>query len=233
MAWVLEFYWFLLKLGNGRSRENQRFGCIESQIWYLGINLTRGRFQWFSQEGQKFILTILQLRSPLHGILGSAELLADSTTNSLQVSLVESIEMCGRTLLDTIDHLLDHSKINHLTQRERESRKISRHKRRGSSALHAKSEHRKVGGVLGNNSDIDLSAVTEEVIAAVSAGHEAGILPRRSSGKTPAIQADTRLLHLDDLTVSIDIAKALNWRFHTEVGAWRRICMNLYANSVK
>jgi hypothetical protein len=46
-----------------------------------------------------------ELRSPLHGILGSAELLEDTETTPGQKDIVRMIEICGRTLLDTTEHL--------------------------------------------------------------------------------------------------------------------------------
>ncbi|KKY19435.1 putative histidine kinase g7 [Diplodia seriata] len=55
-----------------------------------------------------------ELRSPLHGILGSVEFLHETAGTSYQASLFTSIEICGKTLLDTIDHVLDYAKINKL-----------------------------------------------------------------------------------------------------------------------
>jgi hypothetical protein len=43
-----------------------------------------------------------ELRSPLHGILASAEFLGDEVQTSFEKGLVETIDSCGRTLLDTI-----------------------------------------------------------------------------------------------------------------------------------
>lgn len=48
-----------------------------------------------------------ELRNPLHGILGTADILSDTSMNALQQGMVHTIESCGRTLLDTINHLLD------------------------------------------------------------------------------------------------------------------------------
>jgi hypothetical protein len=43
-----------------------------------------------------------ELRSPLHGILASAEFLGDEELTGFEKGLVETIDSCGRTLLDTI-----------------------------------------------------------------------------------------------------------------------------------
>ena len=47
-----------------------------------------------------------ELRSPLHGILASAEFLGDEVTSGFEKGLVETIDSCGRTLLDTIVRIL-------------------------------------------------------------------------------------------------------------------------------
>ena len=53
-----------------------------------------------------------ELRSPLHGILASAEFLIETANTSFQRNLISTVDSCGRTLLDSINHLLDFSKIN-------------------------------------------------------------------------------------------------------------------------
>jgi signal transduction histidine kinase len=57
-----------------------------------------------------------ELRSPLHGILASVELLHDTTVDLFQYGMIDTIERCGRTLLDTIQHVLDFAKINTFTR---------------------------------------------------------------------------------------------------------------------
>ena len=46
-----------------------------------------------------------ELRSPLHGILGCVELLEDTPKTSFQSEMLQSIEGCGRTLLETIEQV--------------------------------------------------------------------------------------------------------------------------------
>lgn len=57
-----------------------------------------------------------ELRSPLHGILASVEFLADTALDGFQRNLVDTVDICGRTLLDTIEHVLDFSKIKKFGQ---------------------------------------------------------------------------------------------------------------------
>lgn len=44
--------------------------------------------------------------SPLHGILGGVEILADiPNLTTLQSNMIYTIETCGKTLLDIMDHV--------------------------------------------------------------------------------------------------------------------------------
>jgi hypothetical protein len=43
-----------------------------------------------------------ELRSPLHGILGTLEFIKDTQLDSFQISMFNSLNACGQTLLDTI-----------------------------------------------------------------------------------------------------------------------------------
>ena len=66
------------------------------------------RIHWTASENSKFdFVTSIshELRSPLHGILASAELLRDIPLQAAQRDMVNMISTSGLTLLDTIDHL--------------------------------------------------------------------------------------------------------------------------------
>ena len=59
-----------------------------------------------SQAQADFISSIShELRSPLHGIMGSTELLRESAKDYDQQQLINMVEQCGRTLLDTMNHV--------------------------------------------------------------------------------------------------------------------------------
>jgi signal transduction histidine kinase len=66
------------------------------------------RVHWIASENSKFdFVTSIshELRSPLHGILASAELLLDIPLQPAHRDMVNMISTSGLTLLDTIDHL--------------------------------------------------------------------------------------------------------------------------------
>ena len=65
------------------------------------------------KQKSDFVGTIShEMRSPLHGLLASVEFLAETELSGFQQSLISTIDSCGKTLLDTINHVLDFSKIN-------------------------------------------------------------------------------------------------------------------------
>lgn len=180
-----------------------------------------------------------ELRSPLHGILGSVECLQDSELDAFQENLVHTVETCGKTLLDTIDHLLDFAKINNFTRKGTDSG--TKDKKQNISL----------------DADVDLSVVTEEVLETVFAGHD--FMRASSHADTddggPMASSATSLAQRaqklrkksigpgsfgmntskNRVSIVVDINKAedSHWIFRTQAGAWRRVLMNLFGNSLK
>ncbi|KAK4450582.1 hypothetical protein QBC34DRAFT_402902 [Podospora aff. communis PSN243] len=172
-----------------------------------------------------------ELRSPLHGILASAELLHDTTVDLFQRGMIDTIERCGRTLLDTIQHVLDFAKINSFTKR-------------GSLC-----------GMSNLSVDVDLNLLTEEVVDSVFAGHQfqseskdpsspfaaadetGGGFPAESLRDNSAIDDKGRRSSnepkKEPIDVILDITWRPNWFFRTESGAVRRVLMNLFGNALK
>ncbi|KAI4719694.1 hypothetical protein E4T48_04159 [Aureobasidium sp. EXF-10727] len=179
-----------------------------------------------------------ELRSPLHGILGSVEFLEETAADAYQSSLINSISTCGKTLLDTLDHVLDYAKINKLGRtRMRKDARMNRL----ASATDSPSES------LSISADIDLGLVVEEVVEAVCAGHafkkmHTGDLKSRegpvitmsrhaSAGKLST--ADGGNIHEGEVAVLLDVSPRASWMVRTQPGALRRIIMNLLGNALK
>ncbi|OCL12002.1 hypothetical protein AOQ84DRAFT_286070 [Glonium stellatum] len=208
-----------------------------------------GRLATLAADQQKsdFIGSIShELRSPLHGILASCEFLADTDCTSFQQSLVDTADSCARTLLDTINMVLDYSRINAF---ERNASKARKSARRGfPNAAMGPASMQPLLNIFG---DVDLAAITEEVVEGVSTGQvftdittvEAADAPTYQRNKsniggtaqravTREGMQDSNNIQKADVEIIIDIV-ARNWKFVTQPGAFRRVVMNLFGNSLK
>ncbi|KAL5337425.1 hypothetical protein BJX70DRAFT_369861 [Aspergillus crustosus] len=183
-----------------------------------------------------------ELRSPLHGILGTSEILRDTSMNALQTGLVHTIESCGRTLLDTIDHLLDFSEINNPRQEggsiHNRKSPVRRHKITDPSPHRMKPPQRtRHGGVIGLRPNIPLDSVLEEVMESAFAGFSFYHSPQRSlatdSPDSMALDISGPVQQAGQVSIILDIDEATEWEFSTQIGAWRRIMMNIFGNALK
>lgn len=193
-----------------------------------------------------------ELRSPLHGILASAEFLAESDCNAFQMSLIDTVDSCGRTLLDTINHVLDFSKINSF---ERSWRQVGRGavNSRSSSVSSAGFQGKKhltgAPPLLNIYAVTDVAAICEEVIEGVWAGQ---VYSSISSSELTDVTAANRGRASDKGTVNVknsseaagaQVAKKPvdivldvstgNYIFTTQPGAIRRVIMNVAGNALK
>ncbi|KIW65365.1 hypothetical protein PV04_07631 [Phialophora macrospora] len=179
-----------------------------------------------------------ELRSPLHGILGSIEFLHDTAMDDFQSSMVISVETCGKTLLDTVNHVLDYAKINNLSRTHRHAKgstQGSEHPDRPETSL---------------VEDFDAATVVEEVVEAVYAGQvfrtaNADALEGKSPIQTAASRAmqqrqDRRdkinkdsALRKSPVCLTLNIDDRVNWRVRSQPGAVRRIVMNILGNALK
>ncbi|RMZ81768.1 hypothetical protein DV738_g2065, partial [Chaetothyriales sp. CBS 135597] len=173
-----------------------------------------------------------ELRSPLHGILGSIEFLQDSPLDDFQSSMVISVETCGKTLLDTVEHVLDSAKLHNLSRRPRDDEGVTQASTAGSSLTR----------------HFDLAMVVEEAVEAVYSGqvfraHHAveeeglSVPPSRKrvskQHRTKQSNANAQLEHLDAVKLTLNIYGPTNWHVTSQPGAVRRVVMNLLGNSLK
>ncbi|KAK5114867.1 hypothetical protein LTR62_002024 [Meristemomyces frigidus] len=199
-----------------------------------------------------------ELRSPLHGILGGVECLQETDDQVLRAELLQTVETCGKTLLDTIDHLLEFTKINNFSKASDgilrpSSRSMSKldigaavEVATGGDARTRQSLTRRQSH--GRETDVDLATITREVVQTVQAGNayaRASKLGHKVLDSARAMQ--TASLNRDsvgssttsdgakavEVIVDIDKSDDKQWLFRTQPGAWRRIVMNLFGNAVK
>lgn len=191
-----------------------------------------------------------ELRSPLHGVILSTDLLNDTDLSVFQGNAIHTIETCGRTLLDTIEHLLDYSKINSFAATETSaiSNPRGQRKRNKSDFFGKKSLF----------SHTRLDALVEDVVESVFAGfnfqymsirqmvkkHKTGhadtAAHRRLDAELAMEQLGSSLndehekrVVFGNTSVYITIDPTCDWTFYIQPGALRRIVMNLLGNSLK
>jgi len=100
-----------------------------------------------------------ELRSPLHGVLASVEFLQETQMTEIQSDMVSNIHASGKVLLDTINHVLDFSKVNRKTKNKKRmpKRKLKKFGRRESMDE-------------GGEEKADICILSEEVIESIYAG---------------------------------------------------------------
>ena len=170
-----------------------------------------------------------ELRSPLHGILGSTEFLQETALNGFQSSMAHAIETCAKTLLDTVEHVLDYSKINQLSSRSSKQRKLQR--KTGSAITSAATSSNLT-------QNVDLVRLVEEAIEATYAGQT--FRPARQRRSTNSTASDTMAATPDPgndalrkVRILLEIEQSNDWHVRTEPGALRRILMNIVGNALK
>ncbi|KAK2475964.1 hypothetical protein H9L39_11188 [Fusarium oxysporum f. sp. albedinis] len=171
-----------------------------------------------------------ELRSPLHGILAGAELLAGTSLDLFQQEVVHALEISGKTLLDTIDHLLIFSKVNTLSRVFKSQKEHRRHRSPFGSGKHDEESRANTRPEMQSLcSDVALDRLAEEVIETVTIGHSFhyAVMPQGPRWLTP----DADLVGKVQITVDIDHRKP--WLFRTAPGAIRRILMNILGNALK
>ncbi|KAI9811682.1 MAG: hypothetical protein M1832_000716 [Thelocarpon impressellum] len=189
------------------------------------------------RQSTSFISSIShELRSPLHGILGAVNFLSDTSLDTFQRGLVDSIYSCGSTLHETLTSVLSYAKVNSL--RPEESQPTSS----GATQAAQGTGNGEPDGLGGTYSSANLAILCEEIVEMVEGAHFYSNDRRRGSEEEPlpsnAVgsggQHDEAAQ--DDgcaLTVALDVDYHPNWNFVTKPGALRRVMMNIIGNALK
>ncbi|KAI0878697.1 hypothetical protein GGS24DRAFT_371486 [Hypoxylon argillaceum] len=192
-----------------------------------------------------------ELRSPLHGIILGVEFLTDTPLSVFQGNLLHILETCGRTLSDTIDHLLYYAKVNNFIP----PGKTPDSRARG---LRKEMNYTLQAGMKTITTPVRIDILVEEVTESIFAGFNfqrmsIGQLERdqrKSHADIYAIRRSDNLQATEDLGhlleesgklnipsnhVVIDLAidPRYSHYYHAISGAIRRIVMNLFGNSLK
>ncbi|CAE7193919.1 hypothetical protein PTNB73_08715 [Pyrenophora teres f. teres] len=181
-----------------------------------------------NQAKTTFVASIShELRSPLHGIIGTLEFIKDTALDSFQVSMLNSLHACGTTLLDTINHVMDYAKITE-TNKGISSKRLKNANTIRLSSKPVKSRKRR-------DASFDLGIATEEVVEAIFSG--SSYIPVASKLMDgPLSPTEEEFLSLPKRKarfIILDVAHEDDWVFSYPIGSWRRIVMNLFGNAVK
>jgi signal transduction histidine kinase len=172
------------------------------------------------QTKSKFMESIShELRSPIHGILASAELLESRWTDAESKSLLSNIQVSGATLLDTLNQLLV---FTEMSSKERIS-------------LEDGGMTTTIDGDMTNGmSHVNLGTFVEEVVDAISLGHTV----KSAHGKDLEMKRkgipSNRALHnaLAPITTAVTIHPEAAETVRAPVGVLRRLLMILFSNAL-
>ncbi|KAJ5181576.1 hypothetical protein N7449_011723 [Penicillium cf. viridicatum] len=176
-----------------------------------------------------------ELRSPLHGIFGTAELLNDTVMDALQRGFIHTISSCAYTLLGSINQLLEHASINDVRPNSVAKNPVG--------GIHKIPVDRKVAAARlssdSGKSDVDtcveLDATLEDAVETVFAGYSffsSSQSPLR--GIADASTLDSK--HPDaqgGVKVVLDLDHSPSWKFSTQPGAWHVVLTNIFGNALK
>lgn len=223
-----------------------RFFDVDEDVTYLAAfgnsvmaELTRLDTLAADHAKAAFISSVShELRSPLHGVLAGVELLQESALDIYQAEMATTISLAGRTLLDTINNILDFTKINSFTDTQRFDRRnkdLTRNVAFKSADM----------GEIGVTSIVDLAELTENVVNTIVTAKrfESNVAQRskkhtrRTSSPTaspgrPSSSSDDES-EQDHVSVSLDIAQRPSWRTNISPGSWTRIITNILGNAIK
>ncbi|CAG8959103.1 hypothetical protein HYFRA_00012966 [Hymenoscyphus fraxineus] len=213
------------------STSPTRVMCPSEDLTYLAAfgnsamaEISRISAQVLDKMKSDFISSIShEMRSPLHGVLASVEFLRETTLTEMQEDMVNNIHTSGKLLLDTINHVLDFSKVNRKSKNNTRIPKTSGKRRKKLSLDKPITAEAEV------EETTDILVLSEEVIESICAGHNlvkyvSSPIAERSS----FINSENRPIH-----IIADIEWRPSWIFDIDPGAWSRILMNLFSNALK
>jgi len=176
-----------------------------------------------------------ELRTPLHGILGSTHLLRNTTLDSFQSSMINSINACGRTLLETVEHLLDHA------ERREPSRNYSTKSVTGNNTICIASERLALqtptpSAKMPRESKCNLGFVTEELVETMIIGQSPFDLAHdNNASEEPLFDQELRraAARRRSRFLILDIGNHEELDSYLAANSYGRIVLNLFGNALK
>lgn len=211
--------------------------CPVEDLTYLAAfgnnvmaEVSRLSAQVLAQMKTDFISSIShELRSPLHGVLASVEFLQETSLGEVQTDMVDNIQASANVLLDTLNHVLDFSKVNRKSK-NKGLPSAFRPKRSKKSAPRSDPERQILDNTVEDIANV--CVLSEEVVESIYAGRsinkrtfDAGY--RQKGDRPPSGSLSS------PVTIIMDVNYHPSWKFEIDAGAWRRILMNLFSNALK
>ncbi|KEQ68365.1 hypothetical protein M436DRAFT_76988 [Aureobasidium namibiae CBS 147.97] len=180
-----------------------------------------------------------ELRSPLHGIHAAVDLLQDPEHDS-KSDLIEMIASCSSTLLDTLNHVLDFSRVNKLTDVKVEPQNPARveNQEMSQNAFGETTQEYLCDLVLSVVEGLHFGQASRKAtyeklqstiidqVAKPNLSPDAG--RRDSAGQKTHLPQGSNAV-----AVYVDIESRSDWCMMVCAGAWKRLVMNLFANAMK
>lgn len=169
-----------------------------------------------------------ELRSPLHGIFGTVDILNDTVMNVLQRGFLHTISSCAFTLLGSIDQLLEYASINDVQHKPNKTVKNA------SQSEPAMTDQREAKpGKLDKESSVQLDATVEDAIETVFAGHSFFKAADKTRLRKSVSSKDHPFSFEGGVKVILDIDHSKDLSFTTRPGAWHVILTNFFGNALK
>ncbi|OQE10644.1 hypothetical protein PENFLA_c084G09422 [Penicillium flavigenum] len=203
---------------------------VMAEVYRLGAR--------FAEHAKSDLLAGLshELRSPLHGIFGTAELLNDSIIDALQQGYVRTISSCAFTLLGSINQLLEYASINDVGLNPGIMKRPDclGHKSPADGTLAGALQDSQPGKI-DPDSYVELDAVLEDTIESIFAGYSFVDNSRSLRGCVTGSSYGSKLINIQskEVKVILHIDHSRNWNFSTHPGALRVILENIFGNALK
>lgn len=217
--------------------------CLSAFGSTFMTELARSEYKELARAKSDFLSSVShELRSPLHGIIAAIEFLQDPQHES-PADLIAMVQSCASTLLDTLNHVLDFSKVNELTETKTRTRKDSL------DDLYKPGQN-----AFGHQVEDDLCQLVQDVVEGVHFGQasrqaafnkiQAAVVDtvaraNPSTDITSVIEGASEVgitlsaKAADPVAVYVHLEPCPEWRTTLSVGAWKRLVMNLFGNAAK
>jgi signal transduction histidine kinase len=211
-----------------RNFEDEDVALLSAFCNSAVANLARKDAISTMQTKSRFMESIShELRSPIHGILASADLLDEQCTDAGSRSLLTNIQSCGATLLDTMNQLLIYTEMSSTKSR---SSSVT-----GLSATAHDITAETNDDVANNETHVNLGTLVEEVVDAISVSHTLNEVHGKELETERKKSGSIRTIHsvLVPVPTVVTIHPEAAKRVRIQVGAFRRLLMILYSNALQ